>query len=98
MERFSDFADEPRILDGDKIRIDKVLNRELVLLAYKITDSKYKQETEQGRCMTLQIELGGERRVIFTASQVLMDQVERHKDRLPFLAVIQKVDRFYKLT
>jgi hypothetical protein len=41
MQRFSDFAEDPEILDGNKIRIDDVLNRELVVTGYSVKDSKY---------------------------------------------------------
>ena len=99
MQRFSDFASPSRILDGEKIRIDRALNRELTILAYRLDKSKFNDKTRRGLCMTIQVEIEGERRVIFTASEVLIDQLEEHKERLPFLATIQKIDgRFYTLS
>lgn len=99
MDRFSDFAKPFAILDGEKIRIDKALNRELVILSFRVEKSKYDDRTRRGLCLTLQVEIEGERRVIFTASEVLIDQIEEYKDRLPFLAKIEKVDgRFYRFT
>ena len=41
MQRFSDFASPSRILDGEKIRIDRALNRELTILAYRLDKSKF---------------------------------------------------------
>jgi len=86
-------------MDGEKIRIDRALTRELTVMAYRIDKSKFDDKTRRGLCMTMQVEIDGEKRVIFTASEVLMDQLEEHKDRLPFLATLQKIDgRFYTLT
>lgn len=41
MQRFADFADDPAILDGAKIKIDDVLNQELVIIGYAVKDSKF---------------------------------------------------------
>jgi hypothetical protein len=43
-------------------------------------------------------ELPDERFIIFTGSTVLQEQLEKYKDRLPFMATIRKIDRFYTLT
>lgn len=41
MKRFSDFAaDEINTLTGDKIKIEEILGKEIVVIGYKITDSK----------------------------------------------------------
>lgn len=94
MKRFGDFAETPKVLDGNKIRIDDVLNREVSVLGYRITKGKYKTD----RCLTLQIEIDGERRVIFTGSEVLIGQMEKYGDECPFNACIRKIDRFYTLS
>jgi len=94
MERFSDFADTRQVLDGDKIRIDDVLNQEVTVLGYRVSKGKHKTE----RCLTLQIEIDGGRRVVFTGSEVLISQMEQYGDRCPFVATIRKVNRFYTLS
>lgn len=47
--------------------------------------------------MTVQFchEEGGEKFVFFTGSKVLREQLDLHKDELPFQAVIKKVGRYY---
>ena len=41
LKRFSDFAaDEINTLTGDKIKIEEILGKEIVVIGYKITDSK----------------------------------------------------------
>lgn len=96
MLRFSDFAEEEKPLDGDKIKIDDVLNQEIVILGYKVRGSKYPKSSD--KCLTLQVELEGKRRVVFTGSMVLLEQVEKYQDKLPFLATIKKIDRYYAFT
>ena len=91
-KRFSDFARDHRPLEGAKCSIDDVLNREIMVLGFKVKSSKYKQGT---RCMTLQFSLNGETRVLFTGSSVLIEQAETYKDELPFLATIKKIDRYF---
>jgi hypothetical protein len=95
-QRFGDFAEEVSPLDGDKIKIEAVLNREVLVTGFKVTTSKYKENSQ--RCMTLQVEVDGSRRVVFTGSSVMIEQVERYKGHIPFLTVIKKIDRYYTLS
>jgi len=96
-KRFSDFAAEPEILDGDKIPIERILNREIEVIGHRIAKSKY-QKNSSGQCLTLQIVLDGERRVVFTGSDVLIEQLRRYGDQVPFVATIRKVDKYYTLS
>jgi hypothetical protein len=43
MKQFKDLGIKPAIkhLQGDKIKIMKILNREIIVVDYKIEDSKY---------------------------------------------------------
>jgi len=96
MKRYSDFSKE-KVLDGDKMRIDDVLNKEVAILAYSIKDSRY-SKNESGKYLTLQIEISEKKYVIFTGSDVLIDQMEKYEHELPFLATIRKINRYYSLT
>lgn len=95
--RFSDFAEPGSVLDGDKIKIDDIVNREVVVLGYKVSASKY-EKNKSGKCLTLQVEIDSQHRVVFTGSDVLIGQLEKYGNRIPFLAVIRKIDRFYTLS
>jgi hypothetical protein len=97
MQRFADFADDPGILDGAKVRIDDVLNRELAITGYAVKTSKF-SKNKSGKYLTLQFRLDDDKRVLFTGSDVLIDQMEKYGDRVPFTATIRKVDRFYTLS
>jgi len=98
--RFSDFAAHEGPMEGTKVRIEDVLNIEILLLAYRMKESKY-QGTSAPKCLTLQFEYPdrpGEKHVIFTGSTVLIDQVTRYEEKLPFYTTIKKIDRYFTLT
>jgi len=97
MKRFSDFAHVNTAVIGDKIKIEDVLSKEIEVISYKINDSKYKKK-DNDKVLTLQFKLNGEDKILFTGSNVLMEQIETYKDELPFLAKIEKVNKFYTFT
>ena len=97
VKRFSDFAKAPDVLDGDKIKLDDLINQDVVVIGYKVTDSKY-SKNKSGKCLTLQVEIGGVHRVVFTGSDVLISQMMEYGAEVPFAAAIKKVDRFYTLS
>lgn len=90
MNKFSDFGIKPKesAFIGDKIKIERVLNLEITVFNYKISESQKKPGTKY---MTLQIRKGNEKHVIFTGSTVLMDMIEQvPKDSFPFVTTIKK--------
>ena len=98
--RFSEFAEPDGSLDGSKVKLDEVLNREIVVLDFRVSPSKY-QKNNAADCLTLQFEFTenpGQRHVLFTGSQVLTRDLQKYKEHLPFITIIRKVDRFYKFT
>ncbi|MBC8402499.1 MAG: hypothetical protein H8E14_13500 [Candidatus Marinimicrobia bacterium] len=97
-KRFSDFSEEDLPLDGDKIRIDDILNCEINIVGFRICKSKY-DKNKSGKCLTLQFKNGSEdKRVIFTGSDVLIDQMNKYGEEIPFHATIKKIDKYYTLT
>lgn len=92
MNRFSDFSTEFQ-LEGDKIPIETVLNTDIIVENYKITDSKYKDGN--GKLLTLQIQVNNNKNIIFTGSEVLKNQIEKYKEKLPFVAKIVKINNKY---
>lgn len=95
MKRFSDFAKEDGIMNGDKIKIGDIVGKEIEIVDYKIGSSKF----EGKKLLTLQIKLNNEDRVIFTSSGVLINQSEKYKNEMPFIATIEKINnRFYSFT
>lgn len=81
--------------DGDKIKIVKVMNRDIVISNFKLEPTKY-PKNKSGKCLHLQIELDGEKKVIFTGSDVLIRTIEQiKKENLPIACqIIQEGEHF----
>ncbi len=95
-ERFSDFADPEDCgkLGGEKKKLDDILNIEILLKKYRIAKSHH----NQGDYITLQFELSGSLYVAFTGSQVIIDQVKKYSEKLPFFTKVIKVGKSYSLS
>jgi len=94
--RFSEFADPEDCgrLGGEKKKIDDILNIEILLKKYRISKSKH----NQGYYITLQFEMDGVLYVAFTGSQVIIDQVKKYSEKLPFFTKVIKVGKSYSLS
>jgi len=99
-KRFSDFAEEEGPLEGDKSKLDAILNHEILITGHRIQGSKYKGKNNSGKCLTIQFchPPDEEKRVCFTGSDVLIEQMEKYGNQIPFLATVKKVDRYYTLS
>lgn len=93
MKTFLEFAKNENILDGEKMKIGDILNKEIMILGYKIRDSKYAKSNSE-KCLSLQFKLDGIKHVAFTGSKVLMDQIEKYNTEIPFITTIVKVDKY----
>lgn len=95
LKKFSDFATDTGIMVGEKIKIEEILGKEIMVNGYKISDSKY----EGKQLLTLQIKLDDIDRVVFTSSGILIDQCNRYEDEIPFITIVEKVNnKFYSFT
>jgi hypothetical protein len=92
-KQFSQFAKET-ILDGDKIKLDDILNQEIEILAISIKTSKYKDKDY----LTIQLNLDDKKHVLFTGSEVLASQLSKYKTEIPFFTTIRKINKYYSLT
>ena len=99
MNRFSEFASEEKPFDGDKVKIDDILNKEIVVCDFKQARSKY-PESRTGNYTTLSIRLTCTDRnvVVFTGSEVIHDQCVKYKEHMPFVATIKKINKYYTFT
>jgi hypothetical protein len=99
MKTFKEFGikAESQSFTGDKIKISRVLNKEITVHDYKIEDSKY---GDNKKCLSLQIEFDGEKRVIFTGSNVLMNMIQAvpRDGGFPFKTTIIKDDERYEFS
>jgi len=97
MKRFSDFAAEQVALDGDKARLDDILNAPVVVTGFRIRKTRY-SKNDSGEYLTLQFEREGKRWIVFTGSDVLIGQIKQYGDEIPFETVIRKINRYYAFT
>jgi len=97
VKRFADFNADIKPLDGEKVKIDDVINIEVMVIGFNIRKAKYGKNAS-GKCLALQIDLSGVHRVAFTGSDVLISQLEKYGDQIPFLTTIRKIDRYYTLS
>jgi hypothetical protein len=99
MNKFSEFADTSisMIMDGKKISLDEILDKEIMVFRYRIKKTKF-SEAKNPDCLTVQFsypENENVRYVFFSGSSVLMQQLEKYKDKLPFSATIKKVGKYF---
>lgn len=81
---------------GEKIKIDRILNTEIVVEAFKVVASKF---DGKGDCLHLQIKLKGEQRVVFIGSKYLIDTIQQvPQNKFPFQTRIVKEDNCYQFT
>jgi hypothetical protein len=81
---------------GEKIKADKILNREIAVLDYKIEQSKYEGK---GQCIHMQIMVGDDKRVLFISGKKLMEALEQiNKSDFPFKTTIVKENDWYEFT
>ena len=98
MKKFSQFNIETPAngFEGDKIKMSKILNREIVVHHYKIEGSKVFNQRGTGKCLHLQISLNGQKHVVFTASSGLINAIQLvPEDGFPFATtIIEENERF----
>ncbi|MGE9312850.1 hypothetical protein ACLOAU_14475 [Niabella sp. CJ426] len=96
MKDFKSFNIKPTVksFEGDKIKIDRVLNKCIVVEDYRIETSKF--DKGSGKCLHLQIIVDNSKRVLFTGSSTLMEMIERvPKEGMPFqTTIIKENERF----
>jgi len=83
---------------GEKIKMSKILNMEIVVLDYKIEDTKY-PKNKSGKCLYLQIEFNGCKHLVFTGSDILINTIlEVPREELPFSTTIIKIGECYNFS
>lgn len=101
MKSFSQFKIETTTkgFEGDKIKMSRILDREIVVHHFKIVDSKVFKERGSGKCMHLQISINDEKHVVFTGASGLIDAIiQVPEDCFPFTTTIIKESERFKFT
>lgn len=87
MKKFSDFNITVNVENfiGEKIKVTKILNRPIIVHAFKLDPSIY----YEGERIAVQIEIDGQKRVIFSGSKRLKEQIlQVPKNGFPFHTTI----------
>lgn len=96
-----DLVPEHNTLEGSKVKIDSILNLPLTFTGWELRESKHKKDGAE-HCLTLQFDMNGIKHVVFTGSNVLIEQVNQFGAALPadsprcFRAKIVKIGNYYK--
>jgi len=93
--RFSDFANESKPFEGDKKKIEDILNQEILIIDFKVKESKHHKNTEY---VTIQFKIDNILYIAFTGSNVLIEQLNKYTDNIPFYTSIKKIDKYYIFT
>lgn len=92
---FRDFASDENIpLEGEKKKINDILNKEILITDFQIKKSKIKD----GNYATIQFKNGGVDYVVFTASGPLMKALEKYKDEMPFRTTIIQEYKYFRMS
>lgn len=103
MYKFSQFdiKTPERGLEGEKIKITKILNREVVVHRYRIKDSTIESFKNRGsdKCLHLQVSFNNEMYIVFTSGRALLEVIDSvPKDKFPFATTIVEENGMYKFT
>jgi len=83
---------------GNKIKMGKILNKEVKILSYAIEPSNFKDKAE-GERLALQLEVDGEKRIAWSGSSYLKEMIQKvPESNFPFLTTIKEVDEHHEFT
>ena len=95
LECFADLARDKLPMPGNKKRLEEILNKNIVILDFRINKSNKRENSE---CLQMQFLCEGDVFVVFTGSVVLIDQIKAVKDKLPLKTTVIKVDKYYSFS
>lgn len=91
---FNDFAKEECQFEGDKKKIEDIINKKILIINYRINKSKFKDSNYT----TVQYKIDEKMCITFTGSEVITKQLDKYKDRIPFYTKIIKKGKYYSLS
>jgi len=94
MNKFSEIAKDDIHLAGDKMSLQETIGKQIIVTGYKISKSKFKEDNY----VAIQFEFEEEQRVIFTGAQVLIEQLKKYGEQIPFETTIKRMGKFYSFT
>lgn len=98
MKQFNQFNIKPSAkgFEGDKIKMAKILNREIVVHDFRLEASKIFTEKGTRKCLHLQISINEVKYIIFTSSGGLIEAIlQVPVTEFPFITtIVEENDRF----
>jgi hypothetical protein len=94
MKKFRDIAKDDIRLAGEKLKLQDIIGKPIIVTGYKITKSKFKEDDY----VAIQFELDCEQHVTFTGAQVLIEQLKKYGEEIPFETTIKRLGKFYSFT
>lgn len=98
MNNFKDLNIKPaeKPLTGEKIKMSKILNLEIIVKDFRIEDSKYYKGT---KCLYLGIELNGTNHIVFAQGNILIQTIQQIPiEKFPFNTRIIKENGRYEFS
>lgn len=91
-----DIKYEDKCFVGDKVKMNKILGKEIIVHDFKIGDSIVFKERGTGKCLCIQITFNAEKHIVFTGSCGLIEMIQMvPKDGFPFTTtIIEENERF----
>jgi hypothetical protein len=86
-------------LEGKKISIEDLFNLPVIIVAYKIEESKFTGKNKSNNRLQLSIENNNEKFITFTGSDSLMEMIKQvSPEEFPFETVIKKKEKRFEFT
>ncbi len=101
MNRFGEFniKVKRKVFVGGKINMAKILGKEIIILDFKIEESKCFKQKGSGMCLCLQISIESEKHIVFTSSSYLIEMIEQVPSAsFPFATIIVEENKGFKFT
>lgn len=88
MHKFSEFATDDEHLEGDKVSFKDIIDKQIIIWKYIQMRSQFQSDY----CAMIQFsyEEKGVKYVAFSSSEVILTQLEKYKEQMPFEATIQQ--------
>lgn len=105
---FSDYVTQ-KTLDGDKLKIEDILDRPIVVTGIRVRDSKYYSKRGSACCTTLQFYFEDDpmetKHIVFSGSNVIKEQAEEINEQLEekglpciFKTTVKNIGNYHSLT
>ena len=106
---FSSFGikENDGFLKGIKVPLETILGREIILLDYRISKSRFpdKNTNKPSECLRIQFmypnDLPGQEKIVFTGSKILIDMIRQAEEQdrsFPFKTTIRRESNYFKFT